>query len=421
MSGNNSVLVPLESWAYASPELIGSGINIDIGLFAESLIYYDTVIVNPSNQPQLAEFINWFIRQGSLNDFYMLLNEDVLKIYDYSFMSTAIEKNGSFSLWNIQDPIQAEKNTFERRFLYHKSIEELFPKARHRKHLYSAFKDNVIEVKSEEFSPAIENARADFQDPIRNSLIVQAFVDEIYRVNSLGRPPEIKATIVNSPDGTKHRITFNTDFEELNRLAGTGVNFINSTPLTASAHSNRLIWSAATMGSDIFLPQPMSSLVGDKLYESKERITKSGDIIEELKEKVEFPDIRGLVNSNKLTLREILKIREKSKRFRAWLQQENGRDRDAIIAYHNEVAKEIGIVTGARKALSIFGIIGGGATGSAVGATIAGPVGAAIGGATGSTIGYLADVSSKVGKDWKPVVFGGWLKERIEKVVADNE
>lgn len=207
----------------------------------------------------------------------------------------------------------------------------------------------------------------------------------------------------------------------MSRIAGDEVNFHNVTPLSASALSNRFIWSAATMGSDLFLPQPMSILVGDKLYESKERIAKSGDIIEELKGKVEFPDIRALVNSDQLPLREILKIRDRAKKFRKWLQQENGRDRDAIIAYHNEVAKESGLVTAGRKTLSLFGVLGSGAVGSAVGAAVAGPGGAAIGGAAGSDFGYLADVSSKVGSDWKPVIFGGWLKERIEKVVADDD
>ena len=174
------------------------------------------------------------------------------------------------------------------------------------------------------------------------------------------------------------------------------------------------------MGSDLYLPRPMSVLVGDKLYESTEKVSKSGDIIEELKEKVEFPDIRQLVNSGQLSLNDIIKIRKKSKKFRLWLQQENDRDRDAIIAYHNEVAHESGIIKAGRKALSIFGVIGGGATGSAIGATVAGPIGGTIGAAAGSSVGYLADVTSKIGADWKPIVFGDWLGDRIKKVVRDD-
>ena len=39
---------------------------------------------------------------------------------------------------------------------------------------------------------------------------------------------------------------------------------------------------------------------------------------------------------------------------------ESGRDRDALIAYHHEVANEAGYTQLARKALKIFGVLGGG-------------------------------------------------------------
>lgn len=419
MANHDSVLVPVETWAYASPSLRSTGSIIDIGLFAEALIYYDCVIVNPTNQPQFANFLQWFINQNRLDDFYALLQEGSLKIYDYAFMTTVIEKEGSYSLWNIQDQIQAKENTFEQRFLYHKEVESLFPKARHRNKLYTALRENVIEVKSEGFSDAIENAREDYKDPRRNAVVVQSFVDELYKYKRLGHPPIVEAKVVPSPDGSKHNLTWNVDFNVLSRLAGKEVNFHLGTPLTASAHSNRLIWSASNLGSDLYLPTPMSALVGDKLYESTQRISKLGKIIEDLKVEVEFPDIRELVNSGKMDIDNLLKIRKQAKKFRAWLQQESERDRNAIIAYHNEVARESGIKTGARKAVSIFGILGGGAAGSLAGSLIAGPVGGAVGGAAGSAVGYLADVTSKIGSNWKPVIFGDWLRKRIEDVVND--
>lgn len=419
MANHDSVLVPLETWAYSSPSLRSSGSIIDIGLFAEALIYYDCVIVNPTNQPQFANFLQWFINQNRLDDFYALLQEGSLKIYDYAFMTTVIEKEGSYSLWNIQDPIQAKENTFEQRFLYHQEIESLFPKARHRSKLYSALRDNVIEVKSEEFSNALENAREDYKDPRRNAVVVQSFVDELYKYKKLGHPPKVDAKVTPSLDGSKHNLTWNIDFNALSQLAGNDVNFHMGTPLTASAHSNRLIWSASNLESDLYLPSPMSALVGDKLYESTQKISRSGKIIEDLKVEVEFPDIRRLVNSGKMDLDNLLKIRKKAKKFRAWLQQESQRDRNAIIAYHNEVARESGIKTGARKAVSIFGILGGGAAGSAAGSLIAGPVGGALGGVAGGAVGYLADVTSKIGANWRPVVFGQWLRKRIEDVIDE--
>jgi hypothetical protein len=418
MSDHNETLVPLESWCYASPELRAAGRAVDIGLFAEALIYYESVIINPTNQPQLAEFLQWFVQQERLADFISLLRDGTIKVYDYAFATTAIQNKGSYLIYNIQDEIQVKPNTFEQRFLYHPTVEAVFPsKGRHRTRIYEAFRGNVIEVKADDFGSPVENARDDYKDARRNSVIVQAFVDELYRIKQLGRPPDVQAKVVSSPDGTKHQITWNIDFSDLTKLAGPELSFHLGTPLTAGAHSNRLIWSAAQLNCDLYLPRPMSMLVGDKLYESAETVAKAGNIIEQMKTAVEFPDVRGLVNSGNLHLSDVLKIRKKAQRFRDWLQDESDRDRDAIIAYHNEVAIEAGMVRGARKALNLFGVIGGGATGAYVGTLLGGPAGGALGGAVGGAVGYLAEVTSKFGENWRPVVFGDWLQDRIEKVV----
>jgi hypothetical protein len=419
MSDHTTTIVPLESWSYSSPELCARGQTVDVGLFAEALIYYDRVIVNITNQPQLAEFLQWFIAQDRLEDFLALVRDGTIKLHENSFVTTAIynERTGEYSIWNIQDEHQQEPNTFEQRFLYHKSVEVLFRKARHRKRLYEALRGNVIEVKADSFGNSLENARKDYHEPQRNALIVQAFVDELYQFRKLGRSPQVEATVKLLAGETKRQISWNVDFAELTRLAGKELNFNLGTPLTAGAISNRLIWSAAQLSCDLYLPQPMGLLVGDKLYESTQKVAKAGIVIEELKEEVEFPDVRTLVNDGKLDFQEILRIREKASKFRDWIQQESERDRNAIVAYHNETAREMGLVTTGRKALNIFGVIGGGAAGSVVGSALAGPGGAALGGAAGSAIGYLADITSKIGADWKPVVFGNWLRHRIEKVI----
>lgn len=422
MSDHSTALVPLESWCYASPELLAAGQTVDIGLFAEALIYYDCVLANPTNQPQFAQLLKWFSEQGKLAEFIALVRDGTIKIYDHAFATAAIKKGNTYSIWNMQDEIQVKPNTFEKRFLYHPSVEAVLPpKARHRKKIYDALRDNVIEVKANEFGNVVENARADFGDPRRNTLLIQAFVDELYRFKELGRPPEVLARVATSAKGI-NRIEWGINFPQLAKIAGRELNFHEGTPLTAGAHSNRLIWSAAQLGCDLYLPQPMSMLVGDKLYESAEFVAKAGDVIEELKAAVEFPDVRALVNSGQLGISDILAIRKKAQRFRDWLQSESDRDRDAIIAYHNEIAREAGITRGARKMLKLFGVLGGGAVGALAGGAIANPVGGAVvGSAAGGAVGYLADVTSKLGADWKPVVFGDWLRDRIEKALDDRE
>src|SRR2546422_2444730 len=397
MSDHSRALVPLESWSYSSPELRASGRTVHVCLMAEALLYYEAILMNVSNQPQFAELLKWFAERGLYNELLALVRGGTIPFYDYSFSTTAVIIAGDYSLWHIQDELQAQPNSFERRFLYHPDIQRVLGNVRLRKKLYEAFRGHVIEAKSDDFGAAIENARGDFKDCRRNALIVQAFVDKLYRFRGLGRPPEITATIVPKADGTGDRLTWNVNFDQLAQLAGQALNFNPGTPLTAGAHCNRQLMSAAKERCDLFLGQPMSSLVGDKLYETVRTTVRLNETVEQLKAEVEFPDIRRLVNSGDLKFEDVLTIRKRAAKFREWLQSGADRDRNAIVAYHHEVARDSGLTRTGRTTLSLFGIVGGGAAGSVIGTVVAGPVGGAIGGAVGSGLTYLLDLASRIG------------------------
>lgn len=423
MSDHTLALVPVESWAYASPELLQAGRSVDVGLMTEALIYYDKILVNFSNQPQLAELITWFLQRGCFPELLALISDGTIGIYEYSFASAAVwvQERQLYQLINIQDERQKEPNTFEERFLYHDSVRGCFQNDTQREALIEALRGRVIEVKADEFGSAITNANDDHQDPRRAALHVQALVDEVYGLHSLGRPPEVRATLSYSEDRKQRTTTYNIDFQQLKDLLGPRVNFGPAQPLTAAAQSNRFLWSTARLGCDLYLPRPMSVLVGDKLYEGGRTLIKTHNIVESLQTAVEFPDIRLLVNLDQLPFSEVLKIRQKARRFRDWLQAEADRDRDAIIAYHNEVAKETDYTRGARKTLQLFGLLVGSALGAAVGSAISGAPGAAVGAVAGTTVGYVSDIASKIGANWRPVVFGNWMMERIARVVREKE
>lgn len=421
MSEHYKAIVPLGSWCYNSPELRTNGHSIDIGLLAESLIYYDCVLINVTTQPQFAELLNWFVQQNKYSDFLALIKNGVIKIYDYAFISTAVNQEGVYSLVNIQDPIQAQPNTFEQRFLYHQTVQSCLGNSRQKKSLYKTLRNNVIEVKADSFGSAIFNAKYDGDNPERNALIIQKFIDELYSFRNIGDPPKVESTVKFSEDNKRRQITWNVKFNQLTALAGKELNFHLGTPLVAGAISNRLLFSASQEKCDLYLGTPMSHLVGDKLFESNNAISKTHNVIEQLTNEVEFPDIRSLVNAGQLKLSDILKIRKKAKTFRTWLQDESERDRNAIIAYHHEVAKELGIISAGRKTLNLFGVLGSGALGAFIGTTMAGPPGAAIGGAAGTATGYLFDIASKIGEDWKPVVFGNWVKNRIAEITKEKK
>ena len=185
MSDHSTSLVPLESWNYNSPELRANGKSIDVGLLAEALIYYDRVLVNVGNPFQFAELLTWFVTQDKYEDFLSLINDGTIRIYDYSFLSTAILKGDTYAIWNIQDEKEMKNDTFEERYLYHSAVSSCLRTVRQRKNLYKTLRGKVLEAKADAFASAIENARRDYVDANRNALTIQAFVDEIYAFRKL--------------------------------------------------------------------------------------------------------------------------------------------------------------------------------------------------------------------------------------------
>lgn len=420
MTGHSRAIVPLEAWCYNAPDVRAGGRSVDVGLMAEALLYYDTLLLNPGNTNQLAELLKWFVVQDRFGEFLSLVEDGTLAFLDFAFITSVIQSGSSYQIWNIQDPIQASPNTFVRRLLHSRAVEEAVPRSRDRQQLYGTLGRTAVELKSEAFAPAIEEAKRDCLDERRNAILLQALVDDLWHLRGLGRPPEVRATVAEQK-GIGHTTTWNLSFERIQEVGGPQLGFHGGSPWTAAAVCNRNLLAASHQGCDLFLSSPMATLTGDKLYETVRSSARITEIVDSLQSAVEFPDVRALVNNGQLGLDEILLLRRKAARFRSWLQSEADRDRDAIVAYHNEVAKESGLLRAARKSLSIFGVLSGGAVGGAAGAVLAGPIGGALGGGAGALTSYALDIGARLGANWRPVVFGRWMKGRIEEFLADQE
>lgn len=416
MSDHSRAIVPIETWAFNAPELCARGITVDIGHFAESLIYYDQVILNVANQPQFAQVLSWFACQNHFDTMLSLVAEGTFQVYEYSFVTTPVfdSARSEYILMHLQDKEQQKNDSFESRYLYHKDVEKVVSKTSDRRKLYQTFRGKVIEVKASQFSRTIEESRRDFADARRHALNVQAFIDELYEYRNLGRPPRVEASVNVNTDGS-HTVTYNIDFKLLSGLAGPAINWGDHSPLAGSTQSCRFLQSASELECDLYLARPISTLVGDKLYESIRAVNRPGEIIETLKYMVEFPDVRALVNEGRLGVEDILYLRSKAMRFRRWLQDESDRDRDALFAYHHEVAKDAGFRAAGRKMLNMFGFIGAPVVGAILGSE-AGQIGAVVGTAIGGGLSWLADIGSKVGEPWRPIVFGNWYRERITEL-----
>ena len=420
---HTTALVPLETWAYSAPALRAEGINIDIGLLAESLLYYDRVLINVATQPHLADLLVWLSRQRDstrrhlgLRQFIRLLEKGVIEFYDYSFLAIPVldARRGVYELVNVQDPIQQQPNTFIDRYLKHDSVRSSLPTPHLYERLINASRTHVTEVKASAFGLAINKAREDFRDPERGSIVLQRFVDELFELRGLGEPPTIEATIARTDDTTT--VSWNIDLDQLKDLAGEAIGFHRGSPLAASIAATKLVWSTAELGCDLYLASPLSSLVSDKLFEGAQQTKSPQVILENLKDIVEFPDIRRLVNEGHMTLDDILEIRRKATRFRKWLQTEGPRDRDAIIAYHQEVARESGLTKAARRAVSLVTTLGGAVAGGVITSQVAGPIGETLGSLAGAGAGYVSGLASRLGAGWRPVVFGRWLEDRVRVV-----
>jgi len=415
MSNHRLAIVPCEAWAYSSPELKAIGRNIDVGLLAESLIYYERVLLNIDNSTQYAELLKWLKEQDALSDYYELLRDKTIRILNYAFLSTAVQINKpgegkKYDFINIQDSEQAQKKSYVQRVLYRKEINSVLSHARERKRLYSIMKDNTIVEYADEYGRCVDDAKLDMEDPRRSAMIVQALVDGVFKVRKMKKTPTVRALVLKSKRTGDSRITWNIDFKELKKIAGKELSVGIHTPAAGISITNRLLWSAGKRKCDLYLGSPIGRVAGDKLYEIGECRGKKGCVIESLVAEVDYPDIRRLVNERKIGLKEILKIRKKAERFRDWLDQESDRDRNAIIAYHNEITKDAGLSKGIRKMLKLFGVIGGGAVGTFVGGEQGFVAGAIAGSCATELVSTLAD---ELTKEWKPVVFGEWLRKEI--------
>jgi hypothetical protein len=466
MSDHKTTLAPIATGYFQSPELFVKGQVADTGLLAESLIYYDVVYAHVDNPEHFAGLISLLIQQGlSYEKLIELVEEGILRFYSTVWIMPYMgfgRNDMVSSLWAIREEAMNKPDYFSKRFLGFDGLKSSFSTlSNFNKKFFEKFcnaaKKTAISLTDEEITTGIiDNAYRDFLNPKRNVLIVKNLLKEIYKANNLKKSPFVRVKIrevtnnyhevaqnLNSYvvgrnfDNDEYKIyevEYNSDLiNNLKILEGTKTPLINSLstlPLSESGRTNLIIRSAEKLNCDLFLANPISKTVGDKLYEISEfekqhRRIKIGEVIDRLEGEVEFPDLRSFVNNGKIEFNKILEIRKKAKRFRDWLQTETDRDRNAIIAYHNEIAKETGFTKVGKTTLKMFGIL------TSVGLSITAEAffkdQDTLTKETAKKIGEKIvesatdKVSKKLFKEWKPVCFGEGYREEIKKLLKQSD
>jgi len=404
-------LVPIGTWLYHSPRLRINNINIDMGLVCEALIYYDKVCISIDSKDQFNAIVFWFQKQNAFDKLLKLLYDQSINFAYNSFITVPIKKDNSYIFANIQDEEARDNNVFNQRILYNSDLNNI-TKTKERTKLFKAIVNNVVELKADDMGNSVNNAESDFNDPEKSDIIIQSFIDDLYAEFGYEKPVSVQSSL--KKIGTNTSITWNVDFDDLNNKTENKLNINNGAPLTGILHCNRFIKTSSIVKSDLYLTSAMNSLVNNKLAEIKSKNTKISSVVKELNIEVEFPKISDLINAGVLTFNNILIIRKEAKKFRNWLQQEGERDRNAIIAYHHEVAEKTKLIKYGGGFLSATG---GALLAGTIATTTLGPLASAPAAAVGAGVGQVVDkFISSFNEDWKPVVFGNWVTKYVKPV-----
>lgn len=463
MSNHKLALVPIASGHFQSPELLAAGRKADTGIFAEALVYYDSVYVHVDNPEQFADFISLLIQQGlSLESLNELIEEGSLGFYAtvtmHPFMGYGLGPRTIVSSFHsIQEKAMLEPNYFTKRFLEFEGLQgRLHDLSGFDRKTFDKFRQlaekNAIAFSSEDIGDDIvDSAYEDFLNPVRCKHITKSIFEEYYRARNLGEVPDFDVKIremgndnyveiANNPHSavigrhlsnggyTAYEVDFSISTNNLKSLeTGNPIIAFPTLPLSCAGVSNLYIKSAGKLKCDLFLPKPMSNIIGDKLYEIDDlgisrKHTRVKNVIENLEAKVEFPDLRNLVNASEINFNKVLEIRKNAKPFREWLQTEAERDGDAIVAYHGEVARQSGFTNIDKKSLQLFGVL--------ALLSIYTKIQFKEDVVTNEDIRTMGDRSPdflfdygarKLGDDWKPVCFGNWYKDEITRLLKRSK
>jgi len=410
-----SILVPVNTWYGNAPELAKKGIDADIGAVAESLIYYDTVLINVEDKYQFHSILEWFKETDSPDSLLkMMINGDIL-FYYYDFYVNPIydPQTDSFSLMNIQEPIQNRLHHFRQRVVG--SVSRYFNTHKKRMRFLDALEDSVIVVTADKFGTYIENAREfilvkenyrNLMESLINSLVKAGYIDNI---------PDINVWESKDPLGNP-RININLNFDHLKSIMGEKSDFGKHTPIAIASVTNRLIWSTAMANSDIYANEPMFGFISTRFTDLLTHFKNTKSNLHRLKLDVDFPDIREEVNSRAIGAYDIMKIREISGDFRLWLHKQTDLDRDIINSYYHDIIDKSGIKPNTKKLLNIALITSLQIAGSEIGATVSPESSINLGTAlSAAAIPFVSSLYNKLVAGWSPRIFGSKLHDILDK------
>ncbi len=179
MSSHAAAFVPIEAWTYSSPEQRERGRSVDIGLLAESLLYYDQIVIDLNEGAHLAELVNWFAQHDQLATLLSMMDDRTLRFHGYKYFFIPFKSRSegvvtSSVMTGITPECFPIAHAFSDEFASRFNYDYFLNRFR------SLLRDRFILSTASDFPSCLDDARRDIEDQPRCEIVFQAFIDKLY-------------------------------------------------------------------------------------------------------------------------------------------------------------------------------------------------------------------------------------------------
>jgi hypothetical protein len=412
MDKASRILVPLEPWIGNGLDLRVKGKSADLGAFAESLVYYDQVLLNMTSRDQMSALLGWLAASDCIPLFMELLENSVVIPYYYDFFVTPIyiPENDAYSLrYNIQEKADSRFGLFRDTVIGR--IDYFIVKRKEQQRFIHLLENTTHLVSPDTYGKSGENAQELILDAVSCKNLIGSLLESLHENGLIESVPELSATAVVNSSGQR-KISLNVDLAEIGKTIGKHYNVGRHTPFAIAVTANRLMWSAASEMADLSTSNPMYSFLCSNLENAVIHFGRTKYNLSRLIKEVDFPDIRHEVNMGHLSANQIIDMRKYSKEFRGWLHKETELDHDILVHYYNDLIKRFNIPPFVKKVLDITSVCTSAVISSVIGGQIDNQTGAVVGTAAGS---FLKDIVAKLDDGWSPKIFGNKIRRIADK------
>lgn len=411
------VYVPLNCWAFQSPDEDEAGHKANLGALAEALLYYERVWLELSSPEQLAWLISRLAASGSLSDFCSAVSDGEVSFFVRNFfLLPATGRGGTTRLWYVSDP-RNDDHYFSRDVLRSEVVREAFPAPRVFREFARAAESSVVLAGSVAFQGAIDAAHLSLQDPRRVQQLGQHLADWHFRRKFGREAPLLKCGLVRTSPAA-YNLEWSPSIESLESALGyelTGLR--RHLPMSAMGEVHHLARTASILDSDIWGPPVMGGAVNDWLTEVSDPVSGSASTLE-VRRVLGLPDIARSVNSGQIPLATVLRWRTRSQKFRTWLQTIDPADVDELAAAIDDGAANLPATKAQRVAVdyalhsaaaaATYGIVETLAPGAGIGAGVLAAV-------ASKSFGDAGVLTGRLVAGWSPTVFSRWLRREHDR------